>query len=194
MLKHLAGFISVLVSIMGLSNVSFAAAANYDVIGRVPQICAVDQPQLQGGTAAVNATIVSGQTILINQLTDPTTLATNAASFDISFDAMCNYAHRLVVESQNNGLWPNITTSGAPGFGNAVPYSADILWADTNATMDADASVRQIKDVSIPVGRPAEGQIELRFKLQPGASNAQLFSPLLAGTYRDVIRVTVEPQ
>lgn len=171
-----------------------ADSADYRVIGSVPQICSVDQPQLLGGVPAVNISSLTGQSVTIAQLVDTRTLAANAASFDVGFTAFCNYAHRLVVESQNNGLWRQDLTPPAQGFADAVPYTANVRWAGTDVTLQANAAVRQISDLTVPVNMPAAGQIELRFQVAPGASNALSFAPLLAGTYSDVIRVTVEPQ
>lgn len=171
------------------------AAATYQVDGNVPQICSVELPRLLSDTAPINVTSLTGQTIGISELTDPATLATNATSFDVGFAAVCNYAHRLVVESQNNGLWQDQLTPPAPGFGDAVPYRAQISWGGINTQFNADAVTRQIANVSVPVNHPAQGDIELRFQVLQGSSNAQQsFAPLLAGTYRDIIRVTVEPQ
>jgi hypothetical protein len=170
------------------------APANYQVIGSVPQICSVQDARLIGGLAPVNISTVTGQSITISQLVDVRTLATNSTSFDVGFDAFCNYAHRIVVESQNNGLWRQDLTPAAPGFADAVPYTANVFWGGTSTTLQANASVRQISAIAVPVDNPAAGQIELRFQILPGASNALYFSPLLAGTYSDIIRVTVEPQ
>jgi len=169
-------------------------AATYTVIGSVPQLCTMADPQLLNGSAPINVTSLTGNSIRITQLTDPATMATRAASFDIGFTAECNYAHRLVVESQNNGLWRSALTGEGPGFADAVPYTAVVRWGDTTTTFRADAEVRQISTITVPVNRPTQGVIELQFQILAGASNLQSFSPLLAGTYSDIIRVTVEPQ
>jgi len=169
-------------------------AATYTVVGSVPQLCTMEDPQLLNGTPQVNVTALTGNSIRIAQLTDPATMATRAASFDIGFKAECNYAHRLVVESQNNGLWRSALTGEGPGFADAVPYTAVVRWGDTTTTFRADAAVRQISTITVPVNRPTQGFVELQFQILAGASNQQSFAPLLAGTYSDIIRVTVEPQ
>lgn len=189
----------VLFSIVAAAALLLAAApagadATYRVIGNVPQICSVQDPQLLAGVAPVNISSVTSQSIMISQLVDSRTLAVNPVSFEVGFGASCNYAHRLVIESQNNGLWRQDMTPPAQGFADAVPYTANVRWGGNDATLQANAVVRQITDLTIPVNNPAAGQIELRVQVVTGASNALAFAPLLAGTYNDVIRVTVEPQ
>jgi hypothetical protein len=46
----------------------------------------------------------------------------------------------------------------------------------------------------VVIGEARAGQILLRLEIQPGASNLASNSPLVAGTYSDTLRVTVEPQ
>lgn len=193
MMKHVLIASAVSLPLLALGQASMAAAV-YQVNGTVPQICSVELPRLLTDTAPINVTSLTGQTIGITALADPSTLATNAASFDVGFAAVCNYAHRLVIESQNNGLWQDTYTTPASGFADAVPYQAQVSWGGTNTAFRADAVTRQISDVSVPVNRPSAGDIELRFQVLAGASNAQAFAPLLAGSYSDIIRVTVEPQ
>jgi hypothetical protein len=171
-----------------------SAAATYLVQGSVPQLCSMQLPRLLSDRAPINVTDLTGNSIAITQLTDPTTMATKATQFDVGFDAVCNYAHRLVVESQNNGLWRDALTGPAPGFADAVPYTAVITWGDTTTTFRADAEVKQIANVTVPVNKPTEGQIELQFEIRAGAANGDSFAPMLAGRYSDIIRVTVEPQ
>jgi hypothetical protein len=188
----LASLISV--SLMAGSMPVVAAPATYTVDGNVPNLCSVQLPRLLNNTPQVNVNSVTGQTLGIVQLTDSQTLAAKAASFDVGFAAWCNYAHRLVVESQNDGLWQDQLTPAPSGFANAVPYTAQIVWGGNSTNFRADAVTRQISNVSMPVNQPTAGDIELRVQVQAGASNANLNSPLLAGTYRDIIRVTVQPQ
>jgi hypothetical protein len=181
------------VSLIGVTAGAHAAAT-YRVIGSVPQVCTVSDPQLLAGVAPINVSSLTAQAITITDLVDSRTLAVNAASFGVGFNAFCNYAHRLIVESQNNGLWRQDLTPAAQGFADAVPYTAEVRWGGTDNTLQANAAVRQITDLSVPVNNPASGQIELRVQILSGASNALSYAPLLAGAYSDIIRVTVEPQ
>jgi len=85
-------------------------------------------------------------------------------------------------------------TPAPPGFSDAVPYTATLIWGPVNSTFEADASSRQIRDRAQSVDRPVAGQILLRLRIQPGATNLQTNAPLVSGVYRDTLRLTVEPQ
>jgi hypothetical protein len=165
------------------------------VVAHAPQICAVEQPQLTGG-AHVNFRGLNGSTLQIDQLVDPATLAIRAASVNVKFAAVCNYPHRVSIETQNNGLWQTSERSAvpAPGFAYAIPYRATIDWGSAHGELQADAKTRKINDRSLLVGEPSAGDIVLRLEIEAGASNIQANAPLLAGFYGDTLRVIVEPQ
>lgn len=181
-----------------LSSISIAAVhaapANYLVQGNVPQVCSVELPVLLTNHPAINVSGLTGESLTITQLTDPNTLAANAASFDVGFAAICDVPHLLVIESQNNGLWRDTLTTQAPGFADAVPYKASVTWGNASTVLDADATVEHVTSTTATVNKPVTGDIDLHFVILPGASNTTAYAPLLAGTYRDTIRVTVVPQ
>ena len=165
------------------------------VRGRVPQVCALASPTLASGSLN-NFRTLTGSSLEVDQLTDPVTLSTRAASARISFAAICNFAHQIVLESRNNGLWRSeLGLTPAPtGFSDAVPYTATLEWGPINTSLDADASDRRIRDRTQAVDQPVAGDIVLRLDIQPGATNLQTNAPLVSGVYRDTLRLTVEPQ
>jgi hypothetical protein len=114
----------------------------------------------------------------------------------VRFEAVCTFPHRLKVETQNNGLWSTSERTGpAPeGFGNAIPYRADVTWDDTNLRLNADAGVRRIANNSVLVDGAGLGDLLLRLEIDAGATNERANAPLLAGTYGDTLRITLEPQ
>lgn len=171
------------------------AVRSFAVNGYAPQVCAVQPPRLAPGTQ-VNFVGLNGSTLRIDHLVDPTTLSTSAASIEIGLDAVCNYPHRIVLETQNNGLYQTNERPAAPppGFGHAIPYSATMAWGMENLRLVADATIRRIAERSLSVNHPAAGTILLRLEIQPGASNERQNAPLLAGYYSDTLRVIVEPQ
>lgn len=171
------------------------ATKTMPVIATAPQVCAVQEPQVASGRQ-VNFRGLNGSTLQIDRLVDPVTLSTNAASAEIRFEAICNYPHRLIVETQNNGLWQTSERPGRPaeGFGHAIPYRATLSWGLENLRLDADAKVRRINDRSIFINHPASGDILLRLEIDSGATNDRANAPMLAGYYGDTLRVTVEPQ
>ena len=172
-----------------------AATRSVAVKANAPQVCAVQAPQLGPG-AQINFRGLNGSTLQIDHLVDPATLSTSAASIEIGLEAVCNYPHRILLETQNNGLWQTSERplAAPPGFGHAVPYTATIAWGLENLRLEADATIRRIAGDSVLVGHPASGTIMLRLEIQPGASNERQNAPLMAGYYGDTLRVTVEPQ
>ena len=176
----------------GQSN---SVVSNFGVTGSVPGSCAVGAPQLSAGRQN-NFLGLNGTTLQIDQLVNPATLSTNAASVEVRFEAVCTFPHRLKVETQNNGLWSTSERAGATpeGFGSAVPYRADVTWDDTNLRLNADAGVRRIADNSVLVDGAGLGDLLLRLEIDAGATNERANAPLLAGTYGDTLRITLEPQ
>ncbi len=186
--------IGALASAMPAHAQSSGDTKDYPVLGDVPKLCAVGLPVLVADHPPVNFTGITGSSLGIDRLTDPTTLATNAASVEIGFAAICNYPHTLTLRSQNNGLWRDIATPPPGGFADAVPYTATLTWGDVNTNFSADASTRGLHDLNVTVTRPTQGRIALRLDILPGASNTQSNAPLMAGIYRDTILITVGPQ
>jgi hypothetical protein len=191
-----------LLVLLGVASVPAAAAAQVAPVTRsvpvtasAPAICAMGEPVLAAG-GQINFRGLNGNTLRIDRLVDPATLAAAAASVDVTFDAVCNYPHRIRVEAQNNGLWRTSERppDPPPGFAYAVPYRATIDWGLEHGRLEADAKVRRIAERSIIVDRPTSGEINLRLEIEAGASNVQANAPLLAGFYGDTLRITLEPQ
>jgi hypothetical protein len=172
-----------------------SATTNMPVIGSAPQICVLQPPRLAPG-AQTNFRGLSGETLQIDQMVDSTTLATNAASASVQFDAVCSFPHRLRIESQNNGLWrtSELPPIPAAGFTYAVPYRAEVSWAGVNTALDADALSRRIAERGVTIDRPGAGTLELRIEIQQGASNVRANAPVIAGYYGDTLRIVLEPQ
>ncbi|MBB4098701.1 hypothetical protein [Sphingomonas kyeonggiensis] len=166
----------------------------FDVTGQVPGTCTLGAPRLGGAQA--NFRGINGNSLPIDQLVDGTTLSTRPASAEISFDAVCAFPHLLRVESQNNGLWRTGERSGvAPeGFGDAVPYRATLLWASQTLALFADARLRRMSEGTLYVGATATGTLQLNLVIDAGATNHRANAPLVAGTYGDTLRITLEPQ
>lgn len=171
------------------------ASRTMGVTADAPPVCALEQPRLEAGDQ-VNVRGLNGSTLQIDRLVDPRTLAANAASAEVTFDAVCNYPHRIHVETENNGLWQTSERGPAPppGFAFAIPYSATFDWGLEHGRIEADATVRRIADHSFDVDRATSGELKIRIEVLAGASNVQANAPVLAGYYGDTLRVTLEPQ
>lgn len=103
---------------------SLVASKDMPVTGNVPLICAMQTGQIQPGSAN-NVVGLDGDTLRIAQFVNPDTLSVKAASATVRFEAVCNFAHAVRIESANNGLWPTDAriTQAPAGFAFAVPYS-----------------------------------------------------------------------
>jgi hypothetical protein len=190
----LAGAILAIVQTGGACAATASSQA-MGVTGATPQICSVQSPVITGG-ALVNFRGLNGTNLQIDQLADPRTLASTAAAADVTFAAVCNYPHRIRLESQNNGLWRGGAAGTAPpnGFADGVPYTATLEWGPVNSTFFVDAHSRRISQQTTPVDQAVAGDIKIHLAIQAGASNLGANSPLVAGVYSDTLRVTVEPQ
>ena len=168
---------------------------SFPVVGNAPEVCALDQGRLRPGQL-VNFSGVDGDTLQILQLVDTQSLATRPASATLTFSAVCNFPHRVRIESANNGLWP---TDGrqitqAPGFATALPYDASVQWGPITGALRTDAKVRRLVEERFSVDVPTAGDFQLSLKLDAGASNTQVNAPVLAGVYGDTLRIYLEPR
>lgn len=164
-----------------------------NIEGQVELMCTLGQPS-QGTGALNNFDTPSGTVFGISALTDPETLSTRAANITLTMDATCNGIHRVVIASDNNGLWRNGVGGAQSGFGSAVPYRANLVWADQEHPLTAEAADRQAVEQQMLVGRPITGEMLIEFSIGSGATNAGVGAPLLSGEYSDVLRITVESQ
>lgn len=161
--------------------------------GRASQLCLIGSPKVQIGSS-VNLAAVNGQTINIASLADSQTLSTKATSFDVDFNALCNFSHAVQLSSDRGGLWRLATGRVAAAFADGVPYHATLEWAGASTTLEATAlSVTPLNDV-LHVNTPAGGALIVQFRVDPGATDKGLGAPLAAGIYQDTITVTLGPQ
>src|SRR5690606_24626070 len=116
--------------------------ATVNLAGDANQMCTLGQPS-QGSGAVTNFDTPSGTVFSITRLADPDTLTTRAANITLTMDAMCNTIHRVVLASDNNGLWRTSVGATPSGFGSAVPYTANLVWADQQYPLTAEAADRQ---------------------------------------------------
>ncbi|MND52769.1 hypothetical protein D3C80_437910 [compost metagenome] len=193
MMRHLPLAIGATAAL--LAGAASAEEFAFAVTGSAPQVCALGDVTFGGG-AAVNVSSVTPGSIRINQLTDPATLSTNAASAEMSFPAVCTVAHRVRVQSLNNGLWRSQASgvNAASGFANAVPYTVGVQWGESNSRFEVNAASRGAREQSILQGQPAAGDLTLTVSITEGASNLRTDAPLMAGVYADTLVVTLEPQ
>ncbi|MGH6652312.1 MAG: hypothetical protein ACREB7_14410 [Sphingopyxis sp.] len=170
-------------------------AKSMPVTGNAPQVCTLQRARLAQGSQ-VNFRALTGNLLQIDTLVDPTTLAANAATAEVEFGAVCNFPHRIRLESQNNGLWQTDGSMNQPadGFAYALPYRAELTWGEVNGALDANANVRRIAERRFNIDQATVGEVELRILIEAGASNTRANAPVLAGSYRDTLRIFLEPR
>jgi hypothetical protein len=165
------------------------------VTGNVQLICAMQTGQIQPGSAN-NVVGLDGDTLRIAQFVNPDTLSVKAASATVRFEAVCNFAHAVRIESANNGLWPTDAriTQAPAGFAFAVPYSASLAWGPANGQFVTDAKSRRLVEQVVNVDTPVAGELSLKFDIAEGASNVETSAPVVAGFYSDTVRIFLEPR
>jgi hypothetical protein len=165
------------------------------VIGSAPQVCDLQQGQVRAGNL-LNFSGTEGNVLRVQQFVDPATLSVLAARAEVQFQAVCNYAHRVRLESPHNGLWPTDGRIAQQGnaFAYAVPYDATVSWAETSGRLTADAKVNRIVTRSLAVDAAYAGDLVLRIDIARGASNVELNAPVMAGDYADTLRIFLEPR
>ena len=174
---------------------SLEATQDMPVTGNVPLICAMQTGQLQPGTAN-NVVGLDGDTLRIAQFVNPDTLSVKAASATVRFEAVCNFAHAVRIESVNNGLWPTDAriTQAPAGFAFAVPYSASLAWGPANGQFVTDGKSRRLVQQIVNVDTPVAGELSLKLDIAEGASNVETSAPVVAGYYSDTVRIFLEPR
>ena len=172
-----------------------AVSATLAVEGNAPQVCALQAGQIRTGRL-VNFSGTDGNVLRVQQFTDPRTLAVNAASAELQFAAVCNFPHRVRMESQHNGLWP---TDGriaqqTGGFAYAVPYDATLRWAEVSDRLAADAQTNRIVERTMAVDSAHAGDLVVAIEIRQGASNVAMNAPVEAGDFADTLRIYLEPR
>ena len=167
--------------------------ANAAVItARAHQKCRLDT-QAQPSGVATNLGSLSGAGLSLAELGHPGVAASRPAAVRFAFSGFCNAPHRLVLESERNGLWLNAGAIAFPDLSDSVPYRVAARWAGAGVTLDADARSRRRSDAILRSAAPGGGAIEILFTITPNASGLGDGVPLAAGRYADVLRISLEP-
>lgn len=171
------------------------ATQDLGVVGRTPEVCSLGNGRIKVRELD-NFVDTAGDTLRVVQLLDPADLSARSARATLAIEAVCNFPHRIVVESQDNGLFPlgGPIAAGRGDFASALPYAATIEWADQTRLLELNAKLRRPSEVQTDIDRPAAGDVVIRLELDEGASNTLVGAPVLAGAYGDTLRITLEPR
>lgn len=147
--------------------------------------CVVGQVRASNGANATFVPDSAGGTVQIAQLVDPQTAEPTATQIALAIPAICNSAHRLIVESAEGGLQ---RAGGQPGmrgsptsFGDFLPYNVAVDWASGSITRTSD------QPVSADTQDAASGDLNIGIDVPAGGS------VLTAGSYSDTILIRFEP-
>ncbi len=194
--RHASLFVSVALIATGApAQVATSKTEAFPVIGAAPTVCTLSTVQ-QSSTRLQNMRGVNGNAFEIDTMVNAVTLSTEAAAVDLTMQIVCNAPHRVRLETENNGLWrtSEVTPQAPQGFASAVPYTLDVRWGGVNGRLDANAGVRGLQRTFLPSEPAVVGDLKMRFQVQAGATNLRANAPLVAGTYSDIVRITLEPQ
>ena len=165
------------------------------VTGRTPEVCSLGNGRFKVSELD-NFVDTAGDTLRVVQLLDPENLSVRSARATIAVEAVCNFPHRVMLESQDNGLFP----LGGPfaaergDFASALPYAATMEWADQTRLLELNAKIRRPSVIETDVDQAAAGELVIKLELDAGASNTVYGAPVLAGAYGDTLRITLEPR
>lgn len=191
-LVAITGLLLAALATVGLARAQ-PLSATMTITASVERLCILGEPQINSGNTT-NIGSVSGSTVAIANLSDEQDLTTKATDFDVTFSGMCNYGHRLTLSSDRGGLWRNPAGVSPSGFANGVPYRAVVDWANSQVTLLATASTEGAVEQPLDIADAASGDVTVHFHIDQNATNAGSGAPLLAGTYQDIIRLTLGPQ
>lgn len=182
---HIRVFISGLALIFSMPNSATAAPTIEEgtrLGGRVTDMCRLAAPIAVGG--GVNANFVNVGTgasqVQIATLASAEDAVLNPASISLDFNATCNYAHTITLQSQKGGLKnedPNATDG--TGFRLLAGYAATLIWGgiSQNLNMSGTAGVNTV----LNQGGATHGILSLLIQI-PGGGD-----PLVSGAYSDLL-------
>lgn len=152
-------------------------------VGKIERVCGIQNiivPQ-QGNITSINTD--NGMALVFNNFVNPEDSTPLAISLQVNFEARCNYAHSLRVQSRSGGMTLVGKIPIADGFGTRRDYSTEVFWAGNRGSFQADGNSQNNIDFQI---NGAASDI-LTIRLNAPATN----KPLVSGSYSDVILVNL---
>ena len=162
--------------------------------GDAPPMCAVTSAPTsnQAANVRLDSADLSQGRIVIDQLVDTSTAELQPASIKLSFDVTCNAPHRVLIKSVNGALEPvNPPATLTERFVTEVYYSALLTWDDRTIEMVASGNAATARSQSL-TSFAITGQVNLEIKVDPSLND--MGTPLLEGTYSDMLVITLGPQ
>lgn len=175
--------------LLPISAIAGGAGSNsITLTGEAKALCQLPLPSAK----SANNSTFDGNKISIAQLLDEDTAMVKDSETNISYGVtMCNYAAFLSVSSQNGGMTRTSGTdtavAGSGAFLDIIDYTVSVDWGSVKiANFDTALHRTDRKAVTQASGA---NQAELLVKVSTQKGN----TPVLRGTYTDVITVNVGP-
>ena len=182
---HIRVFISGLALVFSMPHSTSAAPTVEEGMrlgGRVTDMCRLAAPIAVGG--GVNASFVNVGTgasqVQISTLASEEDAVLNPASISLDFDATCNYAHSVTLQSQKGGLKnEDPSATGGAGFRLLAGYAATLIWG--GISQDLNVSGAAGVNTVLNQGGATHGIISVLIQI-PGGGD-----PLVSGAYSDLL-------
>ncbi len=150
--------------------------------GSVTDMCRLAAPIAVGG--GVNASFVNVGTgasqVQISTLASDEDAVLNPASISLDFNATCNYAHSVTLQSQKGGLKnEDPSATGGTGFRLLAGYAATLIWGGISQDLNI-AGAPGVNTV-LNQGGATHGILSLLIQI-PGGGD-----PLVSGAYSDLL-------
>jgi hypothetical protein len=126
--------------------------------------------------------------IAITQMVDDATAQLKPAKINLAFSAVCNVAHQVTLGTTRGALLPDSLATETQGpFLKEVRYRATAQWGATTVTLAADGSGPRDAVEDIATARVGDLSIEIAVD----GGNNDLTTPVLAGSYSDILTLRV---
>jgi hypothetical protein len=167
-------------------------ARSFTLQGQAQASCGFSAPQ---STQASNMTLASSanqNVINITSLVAPNTAQLQPGSISLTMKGLCNQSHSLSIATANGGLTiqSGSTSPASAGFANRVDYIAQVSWAATSASLSTSGVSGQTTPAAVTAGAYS-GNLFLQIIINASGAGSL---PLPAGTYTDILTVTLSPQ
>jgi hypothetical protein len=168
-------------------------ARSFTLQGQAQASCGFSAPQsMQASNMALASNSASQNVISITSLVTPNTAQLLPGSISLTLKGLCNQSHSLSITTANGGLKPQggITSPLSAGFASRVDYIAQVTWAATSASLSTSGLSGQSTPAAVTAGAYS-GNLFLQITINASGAGNQ---PLIAGTYTDILTVTLSPQ
>lgn len=165
---------------LSCASTSFAQTATQDIqiSAQVNATCTINNAA-SGGVSTATIGITGAGAV------DTTTQVPSGSPFA---SVACNAPSNLRLTSQSGGV--KTATAAVTGFTGRINYTASATWNSVTATIDTSLAGASgpYSGAIAPVATAFSGSLSV--SITPTANTL----PLLAGTYSDILRVTLVPQ